>query len=137
MISGGHATVYVSDMDDAVRFYTEVLGLPLKERHENHWATVDAGPGLTIGLHPITPAAPAPPGTKGSVQIGLEIDEPIERVVARLQQRGAKITSEIITFEAGKCVTVEDMDGNVMYLWERPAQAEGEADFASTGAAQR
>lgn len=29
MISGGNATVYVSDMDAAVRFYSEILGLKL------------------------------------------------------------------------------------------------------------
>ncbi|MGO9013124.1 MAG: VOC family protein [Bryobacteraceae bacterium] len=27
MISGGNATVFVSDMDASVQFYTEVLGL--------------------------------------------------------------------------------------------------------------
>jgi len=29
MITGGNATVFVSNMDNAVRFYTEVLGLRL------------------------------------------------------------------------------------------------------------
>lgn len=135
MISGGHATVYVSDMDGAVRFYTEVLGLPLTERHENHWATVDAGPGLTIGLHPMTPAATAPPGTRGSVQIGLLIDEPIEKVVSSLRTRGARITSDIITFEAGQCVSIEDQDGNPIYLWEQPADDADASDRTTTGAA--
>ena len=32
MISGGNATIYVSNMDTAVRFYTEVLGLKLTNR---------------------------------------------------------------------------------------------------------
>ena len=55
MITGGNATVFVSDMDNAVRFYTEVLGLRLTNRFGDHWATVDAGKGLTIGLHPASP----------------------------------------------------------------------------------
>ena len=137
MISGGHATVYVSNMDNAVRFYTDVLGLRLKMRHEDHFAMVDAGPGLTIALHPITAAAPAPPGTPGSVQIGLDIDEPIERVVARLQRRGARITSDVITFEGGKCVTLEDADGNAMYLWERRGEEAGEVADQETSALSR
>jgi catechol 2,3-dioxygenase-like lactoylglutathione lyase family enzyme len=41
--------VIVSNMDRAVRFYTEVLGLKLKNRFGDHWATVVAGNGLTIG----------------------------------------------------------------------------------------
>jgi catechol 2,3-dioxygenase-like lactoylglutathione lyase family enzyme len=46
MISGGNATVYVSNMDNAIRFYTEVLGLKLTNRFGNHWATVQAGKTL-------------------------------------------------------------------------------------------
>ena len=137
MISGGHATIYVSDMDTAVRFYTGVLGLALVERHGNHIAMVSAGPGLTIALHPVTPAATAPPGTRGAVQIGLEIDEPIERVVSRLQERGARISGEIITFEAGRCVSLEDTDGNPIYLWERATDEEvAENDLTSAGRAR-
>lgn len=119
MISNGMATLYVADMDNAVRFYTNALGLRLKWRHENNIAMVDAGPGLTIALHPITAAAPAPPGTKGSVQLGFVVDEPIERVVALLQERGARVGGDIVTFDGGKCVVIEDPDGNVMYLWEQ------------------
>ena len=134
MISGGHATTYVSDMDTAVGFYTGVLGLTLIERHGNHIAMVSGGPGLTIALHPVTPAATAPPGTRGSVQIGLEIDEPIERVVARLQERGARISSEIVTFDGGKCAFLEDPDGNPIYLWERATDVETRAkDLAPAG----
>jgi predicted enzyme related to lactoylglutathione lyase len=119
MISRGLATVYVSDMHNAVHFYTEVLALRLKWRHEHHIAMVDAGPGLTIALHPITPAAPAPPGTRGSVQLGLVVDEPIERVVARLQERGVRVTTEIVTFEGGKCVMIQDQDGTDICVWEQ------------------
>ena len=52
MINGGNATVYVSNMDNAIQFYTEVLGLKLTNRFGNHWATVQAGTTLVIGLHP-------------------------------------------------------------------------------------
>jgi catechol 2,3-dioxygenase-like lactoylglutathione lyase family enzyme len=136
MISGGHATIYVSSMDAAVRFYTGVLGLTLLWRHEDHIAMVDAGPGLKIALHPVTPATPAPPGTRGAVQIGLEIDEPIERVVSRLQERGARVSGGIVTFEGGKCVWLEDPDGNVIYLWEPAAGVGAEAGSpASAGVA--
>ena len=46
MISGGNATVYVSNMDAAVRFYTEDLGLKLTNRFGDHWATIEAGPNV-------------------------------------------------------------------------------------------
>jgi catechol 2,3-dioxygenase-like lactoylglutathione lyase family enzyme len=80
MISGGNVTVLVSNMDAAVNFYTNVLAMKLTNRFDNHWATVDAGKGLVIGLHSASPKFPAP-GTKGGMMIGLEIDEPIEGAV--------------------------------------------------------
>ena len=60
MIYGGNATVYVSNMDNAIRFYTEALGLELTNRFGNHWATVQAGKTLVIGLHPWNPSHPSP-----------------------------------------------------------------------------
>jgi catechol 2,3-dioxygenase-like lactoylglutathione lyase family enzyme len=37
MITGGNATVFVADMDRAVRFYTEAIGLKLTNRFANHY----------------------------------------------------------------------------------------------------
>lgn len=117
MIAGGNVTVLVSNMDAAVQFYTEVLGLKLGSRFGNDWATVEAGKGLTIGLHPGSPQYPAP-GTKGAMMLGLEIDEPIERVVARLSEKGVEIKGSIVEDEPGKFANLEDPDGNPIYLWE-------------------
>jgi catechol 2,3-dioxygenase-like lactoylglutathione lyase family enzyme len=66
MISGGNATIIVANMDNSIRFYTEVLGLQLTNRFGNDWATVSPGEGLTIGIHPASPKYPHP-GTKGSI----------------------------------------------------------------------
>ena len=117
MVTGGNATVFVSNMDRAVKFYTEVLGLKLTNRFGDHWATVDAGKGLTIGLHPASPEYPAP-GTKGGIMLGLEIDEPIDRAIARLTGMGVRMTGPIIKSEPGSFVHLEDPDGNAIYLWE-------------------
>ena len=117
MVSGGNATVFVSNMDRAVTFYTEVLGLKLTNRFGDHWATVEAGKGLTIGLHPASPQYPAP-GTKGGIMLGLEIDEPIDGAIARLTSRGVRMTGPVIRSEQGSFVHLEDPDGTDIYLWE-------------------
>ena len=128
MITGGTATIYVSNMDNAIRFYTEVLGLKLTNRFGNHWATVRAGATLVIGLHPWSQKHP-PPGTKGSVQIGLIVsrDEPIEALAARLRRHGVEV-SDIIRSEEASYVSFTDPDGNPIYV--------GDQDLVSDGASE-
>jgi hypothetical protein len=55
-ISGGNASVYITNMDRAVDFYTTKLGLPLRVRIQNEWAEIDAGRGL---CHRIASRPPA------------------------------------------------------------------------------
>ena len=111
MISGGHATIYVSNMDKAIHFYTEVLGLKLTNRFADHWATVQAGQTLMIGLHPWSTKYPAP-GTRGSVQLGLVVSpgEPIEALAARLRNRGVAVHGVISSTEIRKLIST----GNVV-----------------------
>jgi predicted enzyme related to lactoylglutathione lyase len=135
MISGGNATVFVSNMDAAVHFYTEVLGLNLTNRFGNSWATVEAGKGLTIGLHPASEKYPAP-GTKGAMMLGLEIDEAIERVVAHLTKNGVRIKGSVVREEAGNFIHLEDPDGNEMYLWEVDREVVPETEFVRAGTAR-
>ncbi len=134
MITGGNATIFVSNMDRAVQFYTEVLGLKLTNRFGDNWATVNAGKGLTIGLHPASPKHPAP-GTKGGIMIGLEIDESIEKVIARLGERGLHVPGSIERSEAGSFVHLEDPDGNEFYLWEVPPGMVPQTEMQHTGVA--
>src|SRR6185436_14166377 len=50
-ITSSTVTAMISDMDASIKFYTEVLGLKLKNNYGGHYAEIDA-PGLVIGLHP-------------------------------------------------------------------------------------
>jgi catechol 2,3-dioxygenase len=114
-ISGGHALVLVSNMDRAVSFYRDVLGLKLTYRFEDKFATLEAGK-LVVALHPTSSKYPAP-GTRGSVVLGLQTDEPIDRVVAHLATRGVRIGGS----KPGAVVSAvefEDSEGNTIELTE-------------------
>jgi predicted enzyme related to lactoylglutathione lyase len=127
MFASGNVTVYVSNMDRAVRFYSEVLGLKLAYRFGDHWASVEAGKGLTIGLHPASDEMPA--GRKGSMAIGLELAGGIEEAVRTLEARGVKFQGAVRTGKSGSFVGFADPDGNQLYLaqlnWSHVDQGEG------------
>jgi catechol 2,3-dioxygenase-like lactoylglutathione lyase family enzyme len=129
MIIGGTATIYVSNMDTAIRFYTELLGLKLTNRFGNHWATVRAGATLVIGLHPWSEKYP-PPGTKGAVQIGLIVsqDEPIEAFAARLRRHGVEVSGVVRSAEASY-VSFMDPDGNPIYVGDQDLVSDGASDL--------
>jgi hypothetical protein len=98
MITGGNATIFVANMDASLKFYNE------------------AGT-FTIGLHPKSDTYPAP-GTRGSMMIGLGIDESIDVAAARLKSLGVKNVGEVQRDQGGNFVHFHDIDGNELYLWE-------------------
>lgn len=131
MFTSGNVTVFVANMDRAVRFYTETLGLKLAYRFGDHWASVELGKGLTIGLHPAS--AESPKG-HGGMAIGLELDGPIEDAIRRLEAKGVRFGSVVNEAKAGKFAHFEDPDGNLLYIaeldWSHVNQGEGKYQHA-------
>ncbi|MHC4938968.1 MAG: VOC family protein [Planctomycetota bacterium] len=118
MIDSGNATIFVSDFERAVEFYTGVMEFPLRFRAGNFWAEVAVGEQMVIGIHPQSDNA-APPGTAGSIHIGLNVTKPIEEVVQTLTDRGVRFDGPIVADDdAGKFANFRDPDGNRFYLWE-------------------
>ena len=123
MISGGNATIYVTDMDRAVRFYTETLGLKLQYRAGDEWASIDAGSGLILGLHLTREGGPAA-GRSGSISVGLSVTEPFERVVETLRQRGVEFRGNREE-TAIRLAFFGDPDGNDLYLADVQGTSQG------------
>jgi catechol 2,3-dioxygenase-like lactoylglutathione lyase family enzyme len=117
MFAAGNVTICVTEMERAVRFYTETLGLKLAYRFGDHWASVELGRGLTIGLHPTRESAPAA-ARKGGPAIGLELSGRIEDAMRILGERGVQFHGVADEGKAGKFAHFEDPDGNLLYLAE-------------------
>jgi catechol 2,3-dioxygenase-like lactoylglutathione lyase family enzyme len=118
MIQGITATIYVSDMNRAVDFYTKTLGLPLAGRWGDEYASIDLGKGAAIGLHPSKgPNAPKP-GAKGAIQVGFTVDKPLADVVKDLTARGAAFRGPIVDDGQVMLAFLGDPDGNDLYLIE-------------------
>jgi catechol 2,3-dioxygenase-like lactoylglutathione lyase family enzyme len=128
MFRSGNVTIYVTDMDRSVRFYTETLGLKLAYRFGDHWASVEIGKGLTIGLHPTDTQAPPAEGRRGPA-IGLELEGKIEDAMRTLESRGVRFHGVSNEGKAGKFAGFQDPDGNQLYLaelnWSHVNQGEG------------
>lgn len=117
MISGGHVVVYVSDMNRSVEYYTTTLGLKLTARYGDHYAQIDAGKGLTLGLHPPGHGSP-PPGTRGGIQITFGVTDAIENEVDALKARGVRFDSAVMNDGPVRLAFFADPDGNPMCLCE-------------------
>jgi catechol 2,3-dioxygenase-like lactoylglutathione lyase family enzyme len=118
MISGITATIYVSDINRAVDFYTKTLGLPLAGRWGDEYASIDLGTGTSIGLHPSKGPHMPKAGTSGSIQVGMLVDEPIDDVVKKLQAAGVAFRGPVIDDVQVRFAYFGDPDGNDLYLIE-------------------
>jgi catechol 2,3-dioxygenase-like lactoylglutathione lyase family enzyme len=116
--SGGNVSIYVSNMDNAVDFYTRRLGLALRTRIDNEWAEFDAGDGLTLGLHPARPPQTVTPGTAGAINIELRVERPLETVVENLRSCGVSFSGEIQNYPNVRLASLLDPDKNVILLAE-------------------
>jgi len=101
MILGGLVKLPVSDLDRAVRFYVETLGMKLVE-DAGEGAVIDAGDGFRIAL-----ARSASGEHRGAVAVGLRPKMELAQSIAILENRG-------VTFDAQH--RFSDPDGNVLFL---------------------
>jgi catechol 2,3-dioxygenase-like lactoylglutathione lyase family enzyme len=118
LFDGGNATIYVTDMDRSVRFYTEALGLGLVFRAGDHWAQIDAGKGLILGLH-MAPHGATSPGTNGSITVGFLVARPLDDVAQELERRGVAVHRPPSDGTA-RLAFFSDPDGNSLYAAEMP-----------------
>lgn len=116
MITGGMVTVYVTDVERALQFYTETLGLDLAYRAGPGWAVVRAPDGFAVGLHDAMDGAEV--GASGSTTPGFHVEGDLEAVVSELSDRGVNFVTDLTEDTAVPLAYFEDPDGNRMYLAE-------------------
>src|SRR5437762_1423694 len=84
-----HVYYWTGDMDRAVGFYRDVLGLTLMRRDGENWAVFDAG-GRRFALHGAIEGRPASPGGATAVFSVTDLD----RARSRLAERGVEFGHE-------------------------------------------
>ena len=126
-----HVALVVDDYDDAIRFYTEVLGFELLEdtylpEEDKRWVIVrprgSGGVALLLARasneHQRTFVGNQ---SGGRVFLFLGTDD-FDRDFANLVAHGVKIVREPASFDYGKVAVFEDLYGN---LWDLVQHTEG------------
>lgn len=114
--------ITVADMDRAVRFYRDVLGLPVKSQSRG-WSEIDVG-GTTVGLHPQhgTPMRAGAGGIDGgNFVLGLSVRD-IRGFRAHLERHGVRVPGDFHEIPGGLLIDFTDPDGNWLEAVERGAK---------------
>ena len=108
----GYVNVFVTRFDEAVRFYADVLGLPLRMREDQFgYASFDAGP-VSMALAETDDASQVGRHTG----IGLVVDD-IDAAYEELKARGVEFDMPPTKQPwGGTLALLKDPEGNVFYL---------------------
>jgi lactoylglutathione lyase len=110
-------TILVSDLDRALHFYRDILGLALRKKNAKY-AEVEVH-GFLLGLHLVEGDAAAANVT-GNLSVGFRVED-LKAEVARLVDRGLMFSSSIQEGAGGWFAYFQDPDGTPLYLWQRKA----------------
>ena len=128
----GHVHLRVSDLERAIDFYRDVIGLELMQRYGPEAAFLSAG-GYHhhVGLNTWDSRGgrPPPPGHTGLYHVAfLYPDRPaLGRAVARVRDHGVEIYGAA-DHGVSEAVYFDDPDGNGIELYRDRAQAEWPRD---------
>jgi catechol 2,3-dioxygenase-like lactoylglutathione lyase family enzyme/RimJ/RimL family protein N-acetyltransferase len=108
-----HVYYWVADMDRAVAFYRDVLGLSPVRREGGSWAVFDIG-GRMFALHGAVEGRPVGPGGAAAV---FDVDD-LDAAKAILAGRGVEFDHEGDVAGYGRFASFRDPDGNAVQIIE-------------------
>ena len=116
-MASGIAAVWVpvQDMDRAVGFYRDVLGLEVRSQ-QSDWSEIDAN-GLMIGLNGREETSAH---STGGAVISFQPDGSIEDEVQALKAKGVDFTGDISDHEWGRIIPFKDTEGNDLQFYAPP-----------------
>jgi lactoylglutathione lyase len=107
----------VSDLERAIPFYRDVLGLPFDYVYEGWWAEFRVAPVSLALCGP--PAGQAPrPGYAGGATVALAVPD-VAAAVAELRRAGVPVLLEPVESPVCWTAAVADPDGNRINLHQR------------------
>ena len=112
----GNVILAVKDIDKSLKFYHEIIGLPIK-RQRRSW--VDLGTsGALLSLHPASLTAQhIGSSIENGITIGFLVGD-VKSAVEELKSKGVRIHRDIVDRDAGKNAVILDPDDYLISLFE-------------------
>ena len=113
----GNIILEVKDLENSIKFYHEILGMPIKNERRN-WVDLGLHSGAILSLHPasITTSHTGPSKEKGII-IGLTVGD-LHSAMEELSAAKIEIFRDIQERQAGKNAIILDPDGYLISLFE-------------------
>lgn len=114
----GHAHLKVRDLERAITFYGELLGLAVTERVENYAFLSATGRHHELALQEVGPNAATPPrGGVGLYHIAFEVENraELDAVHQKLQAVGLPVTA--VDHGISEALYFDDPDGNGVEIY--------------------
>ncbi len=109
----------VEDLQTSIRFYKDVLGMPLLGGGED-WALFDSGNGSLLelfsgGKASVQPKTP----NQQSIILGLRVEN-LNRCMAELERKGVRFIGDIGEYRGTRWAHFSDPEGNQLEIKEVP-----------------
>ncbi len=110
--------IVVKDLKEAIKFYTEVVGLTLLEQvPEYGWAELSGPEGCRLGIAQESDEEQVKAGS--NAVIAITVDD-VDEACSFYKEKGAKLVGEIIEIPGHvKLQTFADADGNMMQIAQK------------------
>ena len=112
----GNVILAVKDLDKSIKFYNEVIGLPIKDQRET---CVDLGTsGTLLSLHPASLTAQhVGSSIENGISLGFIVGD-LKSALEEVKTKGVKIHRDVIEKDAGKNAVILDPDEYLISLFE-------------------
>tara|TARA_B100000609_G_scaffold170591_1_gene145130 strand:+ start:716 stop:1135 length:420 start_codon:yes stop_codon:yes gene_type:complete len=113
----GNIILEVKDLENSIKFYHEILGMPIKNERRN-WVDLGQQSGGVLSLHPASITTSHTDSSKeNGILIGLTVGD-LSSAMEELSSANVKIFRDIQERQAGKNAVILDPDGYLISLFE-------------------
>ena len=113
----GNIILEVKDLDTSIKFYHEILGMPIKNERRN-WIDLGRESGGVLSLHPASiTTSHSNSSTENGILIGLTVGD-LHSALDELNKAKVEIFRDVQERQSGKNAVILDPDGYMISLFE-------------------